>query len=401
MAVRSYEENGKILWGVYVNIRSRENRNVRIQRRQTGFKTQDAALEVERQILDDGYRKIARLERQGAKWENVVKRWELSKRENQIDPLAKTTVLDYANCLHNWTRCWNGRVASDLNRGDGREVLKDALDAGKSHEFVRRLKNIINQVYTWGIEERLIAGVHQSPVHGLEIAKKKEEKLPEIWTRNEIQTFLFQAKEQSHDWYPVWAVALLTGLRSGELHALLWENIEMISEQEAQRQDQLPADKRRYGLIRVVQNYNGRTRSVGPTKGGYWRTVPISGDLYWFLLELKKESGGRTHVLPRFWQWDRGQQAQIIRRFCADIRIKSVKFHTLRACFATQLIADGVAPTRVMKIGGWKDFKTLQRYIRMAGIDEQGATEGLKFLPNDEAIMGRVVNLFNFKGPLK
>jgi hypothetical protein len=32
----------------------------------------------------------------------------------------------------------------------------------------------------------------------------------------------------------------------------------------------------------------------------------------------------------------------------------------------------------------------------MAGIDEAGATEGLKFLPNDEAVMGHVVNLFDF-----
>ncbi|MCM0606358.1 MAG: hypothetical protein KA715_09740 [Xanthomonadaceae bacterium] len=57
-------------------------------------------------------------------------------------------------------------------------------------------------------------------------------------------------------------------------------------------------------------------------------------------------------------------------------------------------MADGVAPKRVMKIGRWSDIKTMQIYIRNAGIEKQGATEGLRFLPSDKAVMGRVVNLF-------
>jgi ribulose bisphosphate carboxylase small subunit len=47
-----------------------------------------------------------------------------------------------------------------------------------------------------------------------------------------------------------------------------------------------------------------------------------------------------------------------------------------------------------MKICGWKDMKTMQRYIRLAGVDEAGATERLSFIPTDEAVMERVVGLF-------
>ncbi|MBK9039138.1 MAG: hypothetical protein IPL83_08250 [Bdellovibrionales bacterium] len=47
-----------------------------------------------------------------------------------------------------------------------------------------------------------------------------------------------------------------------------------------------------------------------------------------------------------------------------------------------------------MKICGWKDLKTMQRYIRLAGIDEAGATEALRFIPTEEAVMEEVANIF-------
>lgn len=45
------------------------------------------------------------------------------------------------------------------------------------------------------------------------------------------------------------------------------------------------------------------------------------------------------------------------------------------------------------KICGWRDLETMQIYIRLAGIEVQGVTDGLKLLPETE-IMGKVVNLF-------
>jgi len=39
----------------------------------------------------------------------------------------------------------------------------------------------------------------------------------------------------------------------------------------------------------------------------------------------------------------------------------------------------------------------MQRYIRMAGIDEAGATEVLKFIPTEEAVMEKVVNLIDHR----
>ena len=51
--------------------------------------------------------------------------------------------------------------------------------------------------------------------------------------------------------------------------------------------------------------------------------------------------------------------------------------------------------TKVMKIGGWKDIKPC-RLLRLAGIDEQGAADGLRFY-SDEGIMSHVVELFKYR----
>lgn len=85
----------------------------------------------------------------------------------------------------------------------------------------------------------------------------------------------------------------------------------------------------------------------------------------------------------RFELWKVGKQAQVLKLFCKSIGLPEIKFHTLRACFATQLIGSGVEPVKVMKICGWKDLKTLAIYLRLTGVEEKGVTEGLRILPEE------------------
>jgi len=193
--------------------------------------------------------------------------------------------------------------------------------------------------------------------------------------------------------------AVLTGCRSGELHQLKRADLEVVDRDRAIEQDKIPFDKRRYGFIRVRKSWNTRFREAGPTKAGYWRNIPVSSEFYWFLIhELKIEQmKPEAYLFPRSWEWDKGEQVRVLRGFCLANRLPSVKFHTLRACFATQLISTGIPATVVMKICGWRDLKTMQRYIRLAGIDESGATETLRFIPTEEAVMEKVVSIYGYK----
>lgn len=401
MAIFQYEENGQILWRFYLNLRSTINPRLRLQRRGAGFTTRKQAEEAKKRQLLQMSSEIARLEAVGSTWSDIIERWEMFYEMYPSHRYALTTVRDHAALLRKWTQPWAKRVASQLNRGDGRALLSQVDQLGTSSGFQKKLKNTINVIYQWGIDEGIIPDAKFSPVYGIDVRPKGPEKLPEILTHDQVRTLLREAKERKHPWYPVWATTTLTGVRNGEAYGLRKEDIDLASSEEAERQLSLPPESRSFGLIRLTRAWNSRLKCYGPLKGRYWRNIPVSSELYWVLKELMLQDFGSdehgSFLLPRFPEWQDGGQAQVLRTFCTEINIPSVRFHTLRACFATHLISRGVPSATVMKICGWRNLKTMERYIRLAGIDERGATEGLGFIPSAQGVMEKVVSMYDFK----
>ena len=359
---------GEILYSVYVNLRSKTMPHIRHQKRINGLKSKAEALRKEKNLIKELSLKIAHQEGHGFTWRMIVNHWAAqAASSSQVLLSGKNynpiTIKDYFSMLHRWTADWLDRPASEITRGDGKEVLERIIEEGRSKAFQKRVKNTINMIYNWAIEEKMVKGVHNSPVFGIKISIKQD-KRPEILKIDEIKNLLYQAKGQEHDWYFIWAMALLTGMRNGELYSLKWSDIDFDNK-----------------TIKVERSFNFKIDEYKYTKAGYWRTVPISSELKSLLLEIRLESKSEF-ILPRFELWEAGKQAQVLKLFCKSIGLPEIKFHTLRACFATQLIGSGVEPVKVMKICGWKDLKTLAIYLRLAGVDEKGVTEGLNFLPS-------------------
>ncbi len=211
------------------------------------------------------------------------------------------------------------------------------------------------------------------------MANRKTSIIPRLM--EEIKTLLKGAKEENHPWYHIWSFAFLTGMRSGELKALQWKDIDF---------------QRR--IISVSKSYNSVSRAIKCTKAGYWRSVPISKDLQEIIAELQKESqcDPEDFVLPRLGTWENGESGKVLRAFLKKHNIDThVVFHTLRACFATHMLAQGVDQATVMKIGGWRDMKTFQIYVRLAGVEVAGATDVLEVLPKMDSLSpkGNVISL--------
>ncbi|MBS1958329.1 MAG: site-specific integrase [Bdellovibrionales bacterium] len=381
MSVSSYEKDGKTLWKVYINIRDKVNHSVREQKLVLGFETEKAAIAEEKKLVREMAEKLIKRAALGYTWETIIDRWEMAMKNNPtIYRYEVTTIVDYVRLARRTTESWLQKPASQISIGDAREVFNRLESENKSYKSLKITKGVIQVIYKWGMEQKLIPNVHLTPVQGLVLRRTQEEKVPDILNVDEIRSLLFNAKKLEHPWYSVWAMALLTGMRNGELHALLWSDVDM--------------DHRK---ITVNKSFQTRSKSVKSTKSGRWRTVPISDDLHELLLSLKSQTGTMPNVLPRHWEWDGGRQAEVLRTFCRGIGIRPVCFHALRACFATQLLAIDVAPVRIMKICGWRDLKTMQVYTRLAGVDEKGATQGLRILPDDAAATQEFANILKFK----
>jgi len=139
-----------------------------------------------------------------------------------------------------------------------------------------------------------------------------------------------------------------------------------------------------YGHIKTKRQWNAGLKRFSGLKGKYWRSIPINSTLYWWLIKyLPTANFGSDkygkRVFQQFRDFDNGEQAKVLRAFCADENLKSIKFHTLRACWATQALRSGIPATDLMMMGGWRDYKTMMIYIRLAGLECVGATEGLNF----------------------
>lgn len=368
--VRIYKyENDAPLYEVYVNIRSKSGR--RTQKRVRGFKSKDEASKLEARILREAERDLIEKDANGELWSFVVEKFEENLHRNKN--LLEHTRLDYVAAVRKHTKGLMNRPISSITRADAKNLFEGLRDLSIGHQ--KKMKTILSRLHNFAVDEGLTPET-ANPFRAIEFPREIE-KVPEILSNDQIKILLKSAKQLDHSWYPVWATALLTGMRNGELYALRFSDVDFDNK-----------------LITLSRSYNTRTRSFKSTKSGCWRQIPISPELEILLKELKLQAGLRNEVLPRLSGWEKGAQAKVLRTFCHLIGLPSIKFHTLRACFATQLIRTGVPPIQIQKICGWKDLETMQIYIRLAGIEVQGVTDGLKLLPEKE-IMGKVVGLFS------
>ncbi|MFT6069969.1 MAG: integrase [Bacteriovoracaceae bacterium] len=381
MAIKSYLEDGKEYFRVYVHVRSKTSRKKRIQKNVKGFKTMAEAKKAEKKILKEASYEIAKMDGQGIDWVDIVHLWNVEIKAGYMGNMSPRSVQEYNSTIEKWTKPWAKIPASCISRADARDLLMRMDEAGLRKTYQKKVCNIISRVYEWAIEFRYISDAERSPLRGF-VFEKQEEKAPDILGLEEITKFLGLAKALSHPWYHIWAFAILTGMRSGELYALKWEQIDFEK-----------------NLILVDRSYEANLRTIGSTKGRYWRIVPINESLRMLIVELKNgpKKVGEGFILPRSKTWDNGNQAKPLRDFLKSIGVKPIKFHALRACFATQMLASGVPSPVVMKIGGWKNTKTMDIYLRLAGVDTKGATECLNFLSKESGISDNVVSFSDFQ----
>lgn len=364
MAIKTYIDNGKKLYEVYVN--GFDSRGVRFQRRKTKIETLRKAEVIEFELMRElAQKKEEKIPFRWQEWfDECVKRMKLVHRPS--------TIWSYQKLAGHWVNpLWGAREIQSITRSDIHSVIFEQVGEHLSPNSRKTILKQVRRIFEMAIEEGIL---DRNPCAGIQVKVPEVEQ--KVLTTAEAEIFLREAKLTQHRFYPMWAMALMTGMRSGELFGLKWTDIDL--------------DGRTISVSRQWTNRCG----FGPTKTQRSRVVPVSDDLLKFLKELKLKRGAESEfVLPHLKEWENGEQAQVTQDFCAAIGITAVKFHDLRATFITNLLARGESLARVMAIVGHTQLKTTNGYLRKAGVEVRGGTDKLGYRLPDESIGTKVLPL--------
>ena len=270
--------------------------------------------------------------------------------------IANNTIYNYQTGLYAHTvERWGKKQVNEITTSEIRELVLDHL-SDLSEASRKNVLKYIRAAFTYAVDTGIVL---RDPTPKLKF--KKTLKIKSVLKENEILHLLKMARKKSHPWFAVWAVALYTGLRNGELYALKWDRIDL---------------RKRQMIISLSWNQKNGFKE---TKSGDDRIVEIAESLLPLIKELDKNKT-TEFVLPRIEAWDKNEQARILRAFLEEIKLPRIRFHDLRASWATVMLSKGIEPIKVMSMGCWRDLKTMQIYIRKSGINIQGITNQLDFL---------------------
>jgi integrase len=347
MAIKKYETNGKNFYEVYVN--GHDTRGRRLQWRKRGIETLKRAENVEFDLM----RKLA--DRKDVPGSYLFGEWVSKCLKNMQTELAASTYATYSAQITKWmVPHLKDRDMTSISKSEVHDLIFEGCEFPTAHTR-RNVFKMTKRMFQLAVEEGII---ERNPCIGMKVRVSEVDQ--KVLTVAEADRFLLEAKRCHHHFYPIWLMALMTGMRSGELFALRWTDIDL--------------DGR---IISVGRQWTSKG-GFGPTKTRRIRIVPISDDLVKFLKEWKLKHPGEF-VLPHPVQWTGGEQARLTRDLCEGIGITSVKFHDLRATFITNLLAQGESLARVMSIVGHSELKTTNSYLRKAGVDVKGGTDKLSY----------------------
>ena len=360
MAIKDYVKDGKKLSSVYVD--GTNSAGKRIQFTKRGILTLRQAQNVEFEFKCE----LSKIKDQ--KLTYTFDEWYRVCIERMNHELLRSTVIGYESQIEKWVNPhWKNLEITKIVKAEVYDLVFNKCDEINTQRTRLNLLKRIKRIFQMAVEEGII---DRNPALGIKIKVGETEQ--EVLTTTEVDIFLREAKRCNHRFYPVWVVALMTGMRSGEMYALKWTDVDF--------------EGRTISVTKAWSSKIKENDGIGDTKTKRHRIVPISDDLFQFLRETKLKTGASSeYVLPRLGEWAHGEQADVTRDFCEAVGITSVKFHDLRATFITNLLARGETLARVMSIVGHTELKTTNGYLRKAGVDVKGGTDKLGYKLPQEA----------------
>jgi integrase len=305
--------------------------------------------------LPDGKR-----QRKRSKKQQIVKDWLLEQRkavqENRVLPSQQINFSDFLDrflsdvashtlqpkTLSNYEYLIEKHIRPDLGKFKLAQIRPDhlqslyskKLDSGLSAKTVKHIhaliRRVLNQALKWDLIYRNPAVAVTSPM----VTKHPLETLTEEQAKRLLEV------AQDHRWYPIYVLALTTGMRQGELLGLRWEDVNF--------------ENKTISVCQTVQSIHGRVRIGQPKTASSRRTIALSSFGLSVLKDYKRETNREglifttskgTPISPR----------NLLRHFYKvreKAQLPDIRFHDLRHTAATFLLKENVHPKIVQEMLG-------------------------------------------------
>jgi len=244
----------------------------------------------------------------------------------------------------------------------------DGKPGGLSPQSVRYIHAVIREALSdavrWGMVSRNVADLIDPP--------RPDKQRPTAWTVEQATVFLQATRNDAV--YPLYLLALMTGMRRGELLALEWQDIDW--------------DRRTVSVQRSVQRV-GRRLIVGVPKTEHSvRQVALPDSCIQALrhhrthqLQIRLIMGGRYLDCHLVFPGPGGEHMEpraLTRRYERAIKrlpVPYIPFHGLRHTHATTLLKQGIHPKVVAERLGHSQIRTtMDTYSHvLPGMQEEAA----------------------------
>lgn len=224
-----------------------------------------------------------------------------------------------------------------------------------SHNTLETCRAVLNGAFTQAVRNGVI---QKNPVENTILPKNNKKGTMRVMTEYEQKIFLEYAKNT--EYYPIYELALSTGMRSGEIRGLQWPDVDF--------------DKRTIHVSHTLVYLNGKYYLETPKTASSDRFIPMLDNVYTLLKEQRKKQLEEQSFLGDYWipctefenlvftnssgrpiNRDRFKKAMdnLIKRINKDgIPFAHITPHTFRHTFATRSIERGIPPKVLQTILG-------------------------------------------------
>jgi integrase len=268
-----------------------------------------------------------------------------------------------------------GMRLTDIKRHGINQFAADLTEAGRGAVTVRRILARLTTILNSAVKDELISS---NPALGADKPVFGDGPV-NVWEPDTVRIFLQRSAQ--HRLGPLFEIAILTGLRRGEITGLRWSDVDLIARTITVRRNRVTVD----GRI---------TEQTTKTRAGL-RTVPLSGAAVAALLAWQLRQAQEAETAADAWQNPDGyvftnelgqplDPALVTRTFQRlrrgnghEAELPPLSFHGLRHCAASLMLASGADIAVVSKLMGHASISiTSDVYGHLVGTIAQQAVDG-------------------------